>query len=100
MRKTASRFIATILPIRIHWRAMRFAPCSSIRADRVWVGTSDAGVDILDPASGRIEHLRKGTQAGTSLSSDGVFTLAQADSGDVVSAPTRGSICGTRTRAR
>jgi len=25
---------------------------------RVWIGTSDAGIDILEPATGRIEHLR------------------------------------------
>ena len=25
---------------------------------RIWVGTSDAGINILDPASGRVEHLR------------------------------------------
>ena len=25
---------------------------------RVWIGTSDAGIDILEPATGHIEHLR------------------------------------------
>ena len=30
---------------------------------RVWVGTSDAGIDVLDPASGRIEHLRHDPRA-------------------------------------
>ncbi len=40
----------------------------------VWVGTSDAGVDILDPVSGRIEHL---PELGN------VFALTQARSGDV-----------------
>ena len=43
---------------------------------RVWVGTSDAGVDILDPRTGRIEHLRHDASDAASLSSDRVFTLA------------------------
>ena len=44
---------------------------------QVWVGTSDAGVDILDPGTGRIQHLR------ASLSSERIFTLTLSRSGDV-----------------
>jgi signal transduction histidine kinase/ligand-binding sensor domain-containing protein/CheY-like chemotaxis protein/HPt (histidine-containing phosphotransfer) domain-containing protein len=49
---------------------------------RIWVGTSNAGVDILEPASGRITHLRHSDNPD-SLIDDRVFTLAIDRSGTV-----------------
>ncbi len=49
---------------------------------RVWIGTSDAGVDVLDPRTGKARHLRH-DDSGSSLSSNEVFTLLQDRSGDV-----------------
>ena len=48
----------------------------------VWVGTSDAGVDRLDPATGRFEHLRHAAGEG-SLIDDRILTLATDRSGTV-----------------
>jgi signal transduction histidine kinase/ligand-binding sensor domain-containing protein/CheY-like chemotaxis protein/HPt (histidine-containing phosphotransfer) domain-containing protein len=48
----------------------------------IWVGTSDAGVDVFDPTSGRIQRLRH-TTAASSLSSDNVFSLSQGASGAI-----------------
>jgi signal transduction histidine kinase/ligand-binding sensor domain-containing protein/DNA-binding NarL/FixJ family response regulator/HPt (histidine-containing phosphotransfer) domain-containing protein len=53
------------------------------RKGRVWIGTLDAGVDILDPASGRVQHLRHDDASANSLSSDKVYTLRQDRGGDV-----------------
>jgi signal transduction histidine kinase/ligand-binding sensor domain-containing protein/CheY-like chemotaxis protein/HPt (histidine-containing phosphotransfer) domain-containing protein len=52
------------------------------RQGQVWIGTSDAGVDILNPTTGRIRHLRHATDA-SSLSSDIIYTLRQDSRGDV-----------------
>jgi signal transduction histidine kinase/ligand-binding sensor domain-containing protein/CheY-like chemotaxis protein/HPt (histidine-containing phosphotransfer) domain-containing protein len=51
--------------------------------NRIWVGTSDAGVDIVDPASGHVEHLRHLDEDAASLISNHVFTLAHARSGAI-----------------
>ncbi len=53
---------------------------------RIWIGTSDAGVDILDPASGRV--LQRLTDS--TLSSNTVFTLRQDRAGDVWIGTARG----------
>ena len=49
---------------------------------QVWIGTSDAGVDVLDPATGKVRHLRHGEDAAT-LSDDNVYLLRQDSHGDV-----------------
>ena len=54
--------IATIRPTRTPSRATRVRAVLVDARGRVWIGTCDAGVDILDPASGRIEHLRHDPQ--------------------------------------
>lgn len=41
----------------------------------IWIGTSDAGVDVLDPTTGRIQSLRHDPSNPDSLIDDGVFTL-------------------------
>ena len=55
-----------------------------MRAGRIWVGTSDAGIDILDPATGRFEHLRHDAAARQSLGSDRILTLTLDRSGDAL----------------
>src|SRR5262249_12302029 len=50
---------------------------------RIWVGTTETGVDTLDPATGRFEHLqRAGSKAG-SLGSDRVRALAHGHGGSI-----------------
>ncbi len=49
----------------------------------VWIGTYDAGVDVLDPSSGTIEHLRHDPNNAGSLASDRVSTLTLDRTGDV-----------------
>jgi signal transduction histidine kinase/ligand-binding sensor domain-containing protein/CheY-like chemotaxis protein/HPt (histidine-containing phosphotransfer) domain-containing protein len=49
--------------------------------DRVWVGTFDAGVDVLEPASGRIEHLRHDRGDPSSLADDRINALLLDRSG-------------------
>ena len=50
---------------------------------RVWIGTTDAGLDVLDPRSGRIEHLRHDAQNPASLASNHVTTLMFDRAGDL-----------------
>ncbi len=45
-----------------------------VDGDRVWVGTFNAGLNLLDPASGRARHFRA-TDVGPHLSHDNVYTL-------------------------
>ena len=54
-----------------------------MRRGRIWIGTNDAGIDILDPASGRIEHRRHDPHNTDSLSDDQIFTLTLDRSGAV-----------------
>src|SRR3989440_1225558 len=49
--------------------------------DRVWVGTTNAGIDIIEPASGRIEHLHHDPNDPSSLTDDRILTLALDRSG-------------------
>jgi streptogramin lyase len=66
---------------------------------RIWVGTNDAGIDVLDPASGRIEHLRHDPGKPDSLSDDQVFTLALDRSGAVWAGTAGDSIAGNPSAA-
>ena len=50
---------------------------------RIWIGTSDAGIDILEPTTGHIEHLRHDPANANSLIDDRIFTLALDRSGSV-----------------
>ncbi len=50
---------------------------------RVWIGTTDEGLDVLDPRSGRIQHLRTDTANPASLTSDDVTALAFDRAGDL-----------------
>lgn len=43
---------------------------------RLWIGTGDAGLDRLDPASGHFEHWRHDPKNPDSLSSDVVYAMA------------------------
>jgi signal transduction histidine kinase/ligand-binding sensor domain-containing protein/CheY-like chemotaxis protein/HPt (histidine-containing phosphotransfer) domain-containing protein len=49
----------------------------------LWIGTYDAGVDVLDPASGSIVHFRHDPDDPGSLASDRVSALALTRAGDV-----------------
>ncbi|ATE67224.1 GGDEF domain-containing protein [Rhizorhabdus dicambivorans] len=49
------------------------------RDGRLWLGYLDGGVDLVDPAGGRIAALRP----GTSLPPDVVFAMAEAEDGSV-----------------
>jgi signal transduction histidine kinase/ligand-binding sensor domain-containing protein/CheY-like chemotaxis protein/HPt (histidine-containing phosphotransfer) domain-containing protein len=48
---------------------------------RIWVGTADAGLDVLDPGSGRFEHLRHEAASPGTLASNQVTTLARDRAG-------------------
>ena len=50
---------------------------------KLWVGTFDAGLDLLDPVSGTVEHLRRGPDARTQLSSDEIRALYRDHTGDL-----------------
>jgi len=49
--------------------------------NRVWIGTSNAGLDILEPASGHIEHRRHDPNDASSLIDDRILTVALDRSG-------------------
>ena len=87
---------------RTRSRATACAPCSSIARGRIWVGTSDAGVDMLDPATGRIEHLRHDPRnAGSLEQRPRLHAGARSRPATSGSARTAGSIAGsTRSSAR
>ena len=50
---------------------------------RVWIGMADAGIDILDPRTGRFESLRHEAAASGSLASDHVTTLSRDRAGNL-----------------
>ncbi|HTX05009.1 MAG TPA: two-component regulator propeller domain-containing protein [Steroidobacteraceae bacterium] len=50
---------------------------------RVWIGTADAGLEVLDPRSGRFEDLRHEAANASSLASNQVTTLARDHAGDL-----------------
>jgi signal transduction histidine kinase/ligand-binding sensor domain-containing protein/CheY-like chemotaxis protein/HPt (histidine-containing phosphotransfer) domain-containing protein len=50
---------------------------------RIWIGTTDAGLDVLDPRTGRFEHLRHEAARPGSLSSNHVNTLTRDHAGDL-----------------
>jgi len=50
---------------------------------RVWVGTTDAGLDILDPRTGRFENLRHAAAEPGSLVSNHVNTLIRDPAGNL-----------------
>ncbi|WP_156962880.1 EAL domain-containing protein [Aerolutibacter daejeonensis] len=52
------------------------------RNGRIWIGTSD-GLDLLDPGTGRIRHLRHHDHAPDSLAGNLVRSLVQAEDGSV-----------------
>ena len=50
---------------------------------RIWVGTTDAGLDVLDPQTGRFEHLRHEATEPGSLTSNHVTTLTRDHAGNL-----------------
>ncbi len=50
---------------------------------RIWIGTTDAGLDILDPRTGRFENLRHEAAQAGSLSSNHVTTLTRDRAGNL-----------------
>ena len=50
-------------------------------AGRVWVGTRDSGLDILDPRTGHVEHLRHDPMRADSLIDDRIKSLARGPAG-------------------
>jgi signal transduction histidine kinase/ligand-binding sensor domain-containing protein/DNA-binding NarL/FixJ family response regulator len=50
---------------------------------RVWVGTTDAGLDILDPGTGRFENLRHDAANPASLVSNHVTSLTRDHAGNL-----------------
>jgi signal transduction histidine kinase/ligand-binding sensor domain-containing protein/CheY-like chemotaxis protein/HPt (histidine-containing phosphotransfer) domain-containing protein len=49
----------------------------------VWVGTADSGLDVLDPRTGRFEHLRHDAATPGSLASNQVTAIARDRAGDL-----------------
>jgi len=52
------------------------------REGKVWIGTSDAGIDVLEPSSGHIEQLRQGREP-TSLRDDAILALTVDRAGNL-----------------
>ncbi|HUA90272.1 MAG TPA: two-component regulator propeller domain-containing protein, partial [Steroidobacteraceae bacterium] len=52
-----------------------------LEGGRVWAGTRDCGVDLLDPATGAVRHFRHREADPASLPADAVFALYQAPDG-------------------
>ncbi len=50
---------------------------------RVWAGTTDGGLDLLDPRTGRFEHLRHDAADAGSLASNHVTSLTRDHAGDL-----------------
>ncbi|MDE2448888.1 MAG: response regulator [Gammaproteobacteria bacterium] len=50
---------------------------------RIWVGTTDAGLDVLDPLTGRFENLRHDAAAPRSLASNHVTALTRDRAGNL-----------------
>jgi diguanylate cyclase (GGDEF)-like protein len=51
------------------------------RRGLVWIGTRDAGLDVLDPRTGAVRHYRHRPDDAASLSDDSVYVLAEDRSG-------------------
>jgi diguanylate cyclase (GGDEF)-like protein len=51
------------------------------RQGRVWIGTRDAGLDVLDPRTGAVRHFRHRREDAASLSDDSVYALAEDRAG-------------------
>jgi diguanylate cyclase (GGDEF)-like protein len=49
--------------------------------DRVWVGTRDSGLDILDPRTGHVEHLHHDPMRADSLIDDRIKSLTRGPEG-------------------
>ncbi|HEX4267392.1 MAG TPA: two-component regulator propeller domain-containing protein [Steroidobacteraceae bacterium] len=49
----------------------------------IWIGTADAGLDLLDPRTGRFAHLRHEVAAPGSLASNQVTALTRDRAGDL-----------------
>jgi hypothetical protein len=47
----------------------------------VWIGTRDAGLDVLDPRTGAVRHFRHRRDDAGSLSDDNVYAIAEDRSG-------------------
>jgi signal transduction histidine kinase/HPt (histidine-containing phosphotransfer) domain-containing protein/ActR/RegA family two-component response regulator len=50
---------------------------------RVWIGTANAGLDVLDPGTGRFEHLRHEDAGPESLASNRVNSLTRDRAGNL-----------------
>ncbi len=50
---------------------------------RLWIGTVSGGLDLLEPATGRIHTFRSNPSDQHSLWSDHIFTLCEMENGDV-----------------
>jgi signal transduction histidine kinase/ligand-binding sensor domain-containing protein/CheY-like chemotaxis protein/HPt (histidine-containing phosphotransfer) domain-containing protein len=50
---------------------------------RVWIGTADAGIDVLDPRSGQFEHRRHEAANAGSLASNHISSLTRDRAGDI-----------------
>ena len=50
---------------------------------RLWIGMTDAGIDVLDPRTGRFENLRHEAAIPGSLASNHVTTLSRDHSGNL-----------------
>ncbi len=53
------------------------------RQGRVWVGTQDHGLDLLEPRTGRVHHFRHSDSDPRSLASDAVYALYADRSGQL-----------------
>ena len=62
---------------------MRCAPCSSTPHGRIWAGTLDRGLDLIDPRTGTARHFRHQESDAHSLASDAVFALHQDHAGGI-----------------
>jgi ligand-binding sensor domain-containing protein/signal transduction histidine kinase len=49
----------------------------------IWLGMLDSGVDVLDPRTGAVAHLRHGPIAADSLIDDHVYSMMEAPQGDM-----------------
>jgi diguanylate cyclase (GGDEF)-like protein len=68
------------------------------RDRRIWLGYIDGGVDVIDPARGRVAALRPGEgHPDHTLPRDAVFAMAEADDGTVYLATRRGLYATDRT---
>jgi signal transduction histidine kinase/ligand-binding sensor domain-containing protein/CheY-like chemotaxis protein/HPt (histidine-containing phosphotransfer) domain-containing protein len=50
---------------------------------KIWIGTADAGLDVLDPQTGRCTHLRHDAATPDSLASNQVTALIRDRAGDL-----------------